>query len=80
MIATNFEFEYSETRTTHPRRANFNNLINIQLDTSKDNLNQGCVKIMALSTPSIAILPYLHQEKRTIAGISPNQAVASLSD
>ena len=37
MIATNFEFEYSETRTTHPRRANFNNLINIQLDTSKDN-------------------------------------------
>ena len=35
MIATNFEFEYSETRTTHPRRANFNNLISIQLDTSK---------------------------------------------
>ena len=37
MFPTNFEFEYSETRTTHPRRANLSNLINIQLDTLKEN-------------------------------------------
>ena len=46
----NLELKNFETRTTQTRRPNFNNLINIQFDTleAEHNLNQGCVKIIAL--------------------------------